>query len=80
MHGDVRELEKSYFYIEALGVSSAREGLHDSRWQATMTKYKAVITVVNIHSMNSEEGRSAWGGEVREGFLEELRLELAHEG
>lgn len=45
-----------------------------------MTKYKAVITVVNIHSMNSEEGRSAWGGEVREGFLEELRLELAHEG
>lgn len=45
-----------------------------------MTKYKTVITVVNIHSMNSEEGRSAWGGEVWEGFLEELRLELAHEG
>lgn len=41
---------------------------------------RAVIAVTNTHSRNSEEGRSVWAGEIQEGFLEELRLELAHEG
>lgn len=62
-----------------LGVSSGREGLRDSRWQDMMTKYRAVTAVTNTYSRNSEEGRSAWAGEIQEGFLKELRLELAHE-
>lgn len=45
-----------------------------------MTKFRTEIAVINTHRMNSEEGRSVWAGEVQEIYLEELQLELAHEG
>lgn len=45
-----------------------------------VTKSRTAIAVTNTYSRNSEEERWAWARKVQEGFLEELRFELAHEG